>query len=456
MTGAVGRPLFNSLSLVTLFTSLTGCRNEKPANVEELFTTRTLAMSLLQRGQLPEAEVQFKKLIELAPNDPLGYANLGLTYLQEARYPEAEEQLKRARKLDSANPDVVLTLAKLYSLTNRQADARAILEELHRSDPRNAHALYALAQLDVSSADSAATRRYDARLRELLTLAPANLAVRLELIDLLVRRGQADSAVRQLEEVRRIPPEPPKEARPDLESTIQLLRAGKLAEARAPLDGFLRAMRLTSPYQASLETVKWVEGPIVGTPVLTYAPTELISSRGLHTSGALDSVRFVDMTDESGLLEPRGGAAPAGALGAVAIAAGDVRGDGRDNLFISTWSAERRSWVARLFAVQKGFARDITERSGISLAGGATFATFADIDNDGWLDLFAIGADNRGHLFRNRGDGTVEDVTTKSGVGDIKGARKALFVDLDHDGDLDVLLVGGAQRTVYRNDANGT
>src|SRR5204863_131157 len=104
------------------------------------------------------------------------------------------------------------------------------------------------------------------------------------------RRGQADSAVRQLEEVRRIPPEPPKEARLDLEQSIQLLRAGRLAEARAPLDRLLQAMRLTSPYQASLEKVKWVEGPIAGTPVLAYAPTELIATRGLHRTAPVDSV----------------------------------------------------------------------------------------------------------------------------------------------------------------------
>ena len=83
----------------------TACRKDQPDSVEELFTTRTLATQLLQRGQLPEAEAQLKKLIELAPDDPLGYANLGLTYLQQGRYPEAETQLLRARKFEPASSD---------------------------------------------------------------------------------------------------------------------------------------------------------------------------------------------------------------------------------------------------------------------------------------------------------------------------------------------------------------
>jgi len=95
--------------------------------------------------------------------------------------------------------------------------------------------------------------------------------------------------------------------------------------------------------------------------------------------------------------------------------------------------------------------RDGTDRSGISLPQGASYATFADYDNDGWLDLFVIGGEGRGHLFRNRGNGTFEEVTAKAGIADVKGARKALFVDLDHDGDLDLLLVGSTL-TVYRNN----
>ncbi|HET7186575.1 MAG TPA: tetratricopeptide repeat protein, partial [Gemmatimonadaceae bacterium] len=349
---------------LSLAVTVTACRQEKPVNVEEMFTTRTLATNLLQRGQLAEAEVQFKKLIELAPDDPLGYANLGLTYLQGSRFTEAEPQLLKARKLDPANADVALMLAKLYSLTNRRPEARALLDELHRADPRNAHALYALAQLDAQDPDSAGARRRQGRLQELLVLSPANLAVRLELVDLLVRTGQADSAVRQLEEVRRIPPEPPADARPDLERTIQLLRGGKTAEARAPLDRLLHAMETTAPYQASLEQVKWVEGPIVGTPVLTYAPTDLVSMRGLGKA-TTDSVRFADVTDVSGLVDPQRSTAVA--TRPAAVAASDVSGDGHDELFVSLPARGGNPAVTRLFGMQGGFARDITSRTGISL-----------------------------------------------------------------------------------------
>ena len=69
---------------VVLTVATTACRRER-ASVEELYTTRLLGLSYLQRNQLPEAEIEFEKLTKLAPDDPLGYANLGFTYLQAGR-----------------------------------------------------------------------------------------------------------------------------------------------------------------------------------------------------------------------------------------------------------------------------------------------------------------------------------------------------------------------------------
>jgi Tfp pilus assembly protein PilF len=436
----------------------TGCR-PKPASVEELYTARMLGLSYLQRNQLPEAESEFKKLTTLVPDDPLGYANLGLTYMQAGRYPEAEKQLRRARELDPASTEVGLALARLYALTGRPSDARATLEQLRRDTTGNAHVLYALAELEAQKSDSASERGYEDRLTDVLAVAPANLVARLKLVDALARRGEADSAVRHLEEVRRIPPEPPKEVRTYLDSSIQLLRTGKLKESRPTLDRFFRLMEVTAPYQASLEDVKWVEGPIAGRAVLTFAPKSFISILGVRERATVDLAKFTDVTGEAGLAGAETGTASAPAERQdmqSALAVGDVDGDGTDDLFVSTWSPALRRSVAHLYRVQGGFVREVTERSGISLPQGAAYATFADYDNDGWLDLFVIGGEGRGHLFRNRGNGTFEEVTSKAGVADVRGARKALFVDLDHDGDLDLLLVGNGQRTVYRNNLDGT
>ncbi len=432
-----------------------GCRS-KPADVSEVFATRVTALGYLRRSHLPEAEAEFKKLIALVPNERFGYANLGLVYLQGGRYREAESQLLRARELDSASAEVGLLLAKLYSLTGRSDEARRTLEQL-RDTTATVRVLYALAELDSQSSDSAALRRYEERLKQVLALAPANLAARVQLIDVLARRAQSDSALQQLEEVRRIPPAPPNEATPYLDSALRLLQDRKLAEARAPLDRFIGLMKGTVPYQASLDEVKWAEAPLVGRPVLTFAATHLIAQRGVRTKATTDSAQFLDVTDEAGLVDPRRGAGSTPQVdAATALATGDVDGDGDDDLFASYWSAERRTSVAHLYFVQGRFVRDMTEQGGITLPNGASSATFADVDNDGWLDLFVIAGDGAAIMLRNRGNSTFEDVTAKAGISRVTGARKALFVDLDHDGDLDLLLVGSGPLTAYRNNLDGT
>src|SRR5687767_1592401 len=419
-----------------------------------------LGLSYLQRNQLPEAEAEFKKLTKLAPDDPLGYASLGLTYLQAGRYAEAEKELKRARELDPASTEIGLALARLYSLTGRSSDARTTLEQLSRDTTGNARVLYALAELEGGQRDAAAVRRYEDRLREVLAVAPGNLVARLKLVDALARRGEADSTVRHLEEVRRIPPELPREARTYLDSTIQLLRAGQLAQSRPTLDRFLDLVEVTAQYQESMNDVKWPDAAIAGRPVLTFAPKDFISMGRVRERATVDLAKFVDATDESGIPGAgTGTTAPAPAArpqGSAAIAAGDVDGDGTDDLFVSTSSSAVRRTVGNLYRVQGGFVQDVTQRSSLSVPQGAAYATFADYDNDGWLDLFVIGAEGRGHLFRNRGNGTFEEATPKAGVADVKGARKALFADLDHDGDLDLLLLANGRRAVYRNNLDGT
>ena len=429
---------------------VSGCRrdvSDAAARRAEAVLAHSTGLGFLRRDQLSEAEAEFQKVVELAPRDPIGHTNLGLTYLRGGRFEEAEQHLAHARRLAPDRVDVALTTAKLYSLTGRADRARELLEELPRGGPEDARVLYALAELEAERQDGRASRRRKELLEQVLELEAANLAVRLDLVDLAVSRGDADGAVAQLEEFRRLPPEPPSAARSHLEETIRHLRAGRLADARASLDRLLGVMEVTAPYQAALSEVKWVEGPLVGRPILTFEPQSLIAMLGSGFSPLrVDALRFVDITGEAGLPEPPPPSAAGTSAEPTALAFGDAYGDGSDDLFAGS----------RLYGLQRGFVVDLSEQSGLALEAAARLAKFADVDNDGWLDLFVVTGAGEARLLRNMGGGRLQDVTARAGPFAAEGARHAAFVDLDHDGDLDLVLAGAERRFVYRNNLDGT
>jgi Flp pilus assembly protein TadD/peroxiredoxin len=80
-----------------------------------------------------------------------------------------------------------------------------------------------------------------------------------------------------------------------------------------------------------------------------------------------------------------------------------------------------------------------------------------DFDNDGFDDLYICqppGLPNR--LYRNRGDGTFEDVTEKSGVGVLDGTSCAIFADFENSGRQDLLVVCGNGPLLFLNQGDGT
>ncbi|HEY3625501.1 MAG TPA: tetratricopeptide repeat protein [Terracidiphilus sp.] len=80
-----------------------------------------------------------------------------------------------------------------------------------------------------------------------------------------------------------------------------------------------------------------------------------------------------------------------------------------------------------------------------------------DYDGDGFDDLYICqpaGLPNR--LYRNRGDGTFEDVTEKAGVGVLDGTACALFADFRNRGRQDLLVVCGTGPLLFVNQGDGT
>jgi Flp pilus assembly protein TadD/peroxiredoxin len=80
-----------------------------------------------------------------------------------------------------------------------------------------------------------------------------------------------------------------------------------------------------------------------------------------------------------------------------------------------------------------------------------------DFDHDGYDDLYVCqpsGLPNR--LYRNRGDGSFEDVTEKAGVGVLDNTACALFADFDNKGRQDLLVVCGSGPLLFLNQGDGT
>ncbi|MGC2197806.1 MAG: FG-GAP-like repeat-containing protein [Terriglobales bacterium] len=79
-----------------------------------------------------------------------------------------------------------------------------------------------------------------------------------------------------------------------------------------------------------------------------------------------------------------------------------------------------------------------------------------DIDGDGFDDVYVCqpaGLPNR--LYRNRGDGTFEDITEGSGLAILENTACALFADFDNDGRQDLVVVRTDGPVLYRNEGAG-
>jgi enediyne biosynthesis protein E4 len=93
---------------------------------------------------------------------------------------------------------------------------------------------------------------------------------------------------------------------------------------------------------------------------------------------------------------------------------------------------------------------DVTTQAGVGLAAVGMGVAVGDIDNDGWLDLYVTNFGPNA-LYRNRGDGTFEDVTARMSADDPRFSASAAFLDYDRDGFLDLFVTNYVTFTVAGN-----
>jgi enediyne biosynthesis protein E4 len=158
--------------------------------------------------------------------------------------------------------------------------------------------------------------------------------------------------------------------------------------------------------------------------------------------------RFRDVTEQSGLLPDVGGIRGHGA------GWGDVDGDGWFDLYVATFHTEGSK--PNLFFRNRQGAFQLDTQPALPISTRATGVVFADLDNDGDLDLYVASmpapegsrlATRGGHalagcsMFRNDGGGNFSNISRDNGACPADfGGRSATVLDFDGDGRLDLLV----------------
>jgi hypothetical protein len=138
---------------------------------------------------------------------------------------------------------------------------------------------------------------------------------------------------------------------------------------------------------------------------------------------------FSERTMEAGLSDQ---------LGGLNIIQTDYNNDGCMDILVLRGGWEFPVRKSLLRSNCNGTFSDVTAQSGLAKTGTSTqTAVWADIDNDGLLDLFVGREDGPSELFRNNGDGTFEDISRSSGVDHRAFTKGVVAADYDNDGYVD-------------------
>jgi hypothetical protein len=180
---------------------------------------------------------------------------------------------------------------------------------------------------------------------------------------------------------------------------------------------------------------------IVETGVDPCQPMRMFRNKGDGT--------FEDVSARSRLSEQLGG------INAIQT---DYDNDGWLDLFVMRggWEFAMRNSLLR--NNRDGSFTDVTAESGLLSAEHRTHsAVWADYDNDGWVDVFVGHEHTPSQLFRNKGDGTFEDVSAKAGVDKTAYTKGATWGDYDNDGFADLYVSNFmGDNFLFRNKGDGT
>ncbi|NNF08422.1 MAG: T9SS type A sorting domain-containing protein [Candidatus Eisenbacteria bacterium] len=154
---------------------------------------------------------------------------------------------------------------------------------------------------------------------------------------------------------------------------------------------------------------------------------------------------FTDIADQTGFNFPETEENAYGGMW------GDFNNDMLPDLFMTFLGERGHALFKNLGSNQ---FEEVTVSAGVSSTSSAIGATWADVNNDGWLDIYVTASGNN-KLYINQGDETFFDDADRFGVNDGNASRGAGFADYDLDGDLDLYVVNfNGTNALYENLGN--
>ncbi len=157
---------------------------------------------------------------------------------------------------------------------------------------------------------------------------------------------------------------------------------------------------------------------------------------------------FTDRTQHAGLENFFGG---------LNIIQTDYNNDGCLDVLVLRGAWEYPQPMSLLQGNGDGTFTDVTRQAGLTDLISTQTAAWADIDNDGLLDLFVGNERGPSHLFLNKGNGTFEDISGAAGVDRIAFTKGVVAEDYDNDGYVDFYVTNiGSSNFLYHNERNGT
>ncbi len=405
--------------------------------IEAAIRHQNLGLAYLEESQPSKAVEAFTALIELLPDEAIGYGNLAVAHLRLQQADAAEASVKRGIAVAPMDSQLHFILSEVYQLQQKSGLAVEAMKEAVRLSPDELEFRYKLVRHYIGQRNDPEAQREAVRhLQELHARSPVNIVVLMKLTLGLLAQEQLDEAGNLCQELMLLLGDTDAEKLGYLIQGIDAIEERDLKLATRNIHIFENLHRASPRYQQGIGELVT---DILGHPIETFSPG--FRARIIAKQSVPIAVEFVDVTEQLGFASD----AESMSIESADILPIDYDNDGNLDLYTTTDGLFQNTG-SEFLAVER-----IWEILGQDFQYSHTVA-YADIDKDSTQDLLL---QTRNGIIRlsidETGNWSVSSIVQHEQIHEEIGLL--LPVDYDHDGDLD-LLSGRTDLAMYRNNSN--